>query len=102
MANVFDDFAFDQFWKPSAYAEREYVDTSVTDELVAAVERELGYTLPASYVEFMRHQNGGIPKKTCHWMDAPTTWASDHIAIHGMCSIGREKRQMRKRSINGA
>ncbi len=58
---------------------------------MAAVEHELGYTLPASYVALMRSQNGGIPRKTRHRTKERTSWASDHIAIAGIFSIGREK-----------
>ena len=58
-ATIFGDFDMEQFWEPSEYAEKEYVGAPFTDEQVAALERELAYTLPASYVEFMRYQNGG-------------------------------------------
>lgn len=91
MPKVFDDFNIDQFWERSEYAEQEYVSAPFTDEEVVVLERELGYALPASYVEFMRHQNGGIPKKTNHRTAERTSWASDHIAIVGIFSIGREK-----------
>ena len=63
MAKVFADFDVAGFWKPSEYALKEYVGAPLTDAAVAAVERELGYKLPASYVEFMRFQNGGIPRR---------------------------------------
>lgn len=91
MVNVFGDFDIDNFWEPSEYAEKEYVDAPLTDEQVVALERELGYKLPASYVELMRHQNGGIPRKANHRTKEPTTWAIDHIAINGIFSIGRGK-----------
>jgi len=90
MANVFGDFDIEQFWEPSEYAEMVYVGAPLTDEQVAAVERELGYQLPTSYVELMRRQNGGIPKKTNHRTKERTSWANDHIAISGIFSIGRE------------
>jgi hypothetical protein len=91
VATIFGDFDMEQFWKPSEYAEKEYVGPPFTDEQVAELERELAYKLPASYVEFMRYQNGGIPKKTNHRTRERTSWANDHICIHGMLSIGREK-----------
>ena len=40
MSQYFADFDVEQFWKPSEYAEKEYVGTPLTDEVVAAVERE--------------------------------------------------------------
>lgn len=91
MSNVFADFDVQQFWEPSAYALKEYVDTSLTDEIIAAVEREVGYKLPASYVELMRFQNGGTPRRTNHRTKEQTSWSHDHIAITGIYSIGREK-----------
>jgi SMI1-KNR4 cell-wall len=85
-------FDIEGFWKPSEYALKEYVGAPLTDESVAAVEGELGYKLPAAYVELMRFQNGGFPRRTAHRTSEPTTWSSDHIAITGIYSIGREKR----------
>lgn len=91
MENMFAGFDMEQFWEPSEYALKEYVGAPLTAEAVAAAERELGYTLPADYVEFMRFQNGGIPRRTNHPTKERTSWASDHIAITGIYSIGSEK-----------
>ncbi|WP_422929088.1 SMI1/KNR4 family protein [Singulisphaera sp. PoT] len=91
MSKIFGDFDIAGFWVPSEYALKEYVDVPVTDEMVAAVERKLGYKLPAAYVELMRHQNGGIPRRTDHRTLEATSWAHDHIAITGIFSIGRDK-----------
>src|SRR3954447_21641456 len=91
MTRYFTDFDIEQFWELSEYATKEYVGAPLTDEVVAAVERELGYKLPASYVELMKFQNGGIPRRTNHRTKEPTSWAKDHIAITGIYSIGSEK-----------
>jgi hypothetical protein len=91
MDRVFGDFDVGQFWEPSEYAEKEYVGAPLTNERVAAVERELGCKLPESYIELMRHQNGGIPQKTNHRTKERTSWSTDHIAIAGIYSIGGEK-----------
>lgn len=90
MSKVFGDFDVTEFWDQGGDAGEDYVGAPVTPEQVAAVERELGYRLPASYVELMKHQNGGIPKRTNHWTREPTSWAEDHIAIAGIYSIGSE------------
>jgi hypothetical protein len=90
MASIFGDFDIEQFWEPSEYAEKEYVGAPFTDDQVATLERELGYKLPASYIELMRYQNGGIPRKRNHRTAEPTSWASDHIAIAGIYAIGSE------------
>lgn len=92
MSRYFAHFDVEQFWKPSEYAEKEYVGAPPTDEVVAEVERELGYKLPASYIELMKFQNGGLPRRTNHRTQERTSWANDHIAITGIYSIGGEKR----------
>ncbi len=79
------------FWEDSNYAREEYVGAPLTDEALAAVERELGYRLPRAYVALSRHQNGGIPKRTNHRTREPTSWADDHVAITGIYSIGFDK-----------
>jgi len=56
------------------------------------VEKELGYTLPASYIWLMKRHNGGLPVNTCFPTNTPTSWAEDHIANTGIFGIGREKR----------
>lgn len=91
MTKLLDDFDISGFWEQSEYANKEYVDDPVTDETVASVERALGYRLPRAYVELMKHQNGGIPKKTNHRTKESTSWAGDHIAIAGIYSIGSRK-----------
>ncbi|MEW6252255.1 MAG: SMI1/KNR4 family protein [Planctomycetota bacterium] len=92
MANIFADLDVKGFWEPCAYALKEYVGAPLTDAVVAAVERELDYKLPAAYVELMRFQNGGIPRRRNHRTTERTTWAHDHIAIAGIYSIGSDKR----------
>ena len=90
-ATVFDDLFAAGFWEPSDYANAEYVDVPITAERLARVEQQLKYTLPASYVDLMRFQNGGIPKRTSHRTKERTSWAVDHIAITGIYSIGSGK-----------
>ncbi len=55
------------------------------------MERELGYRLPPSYIEFMRFQNGGIPRRTNHRTRERTSWSPDHIAITGLFSVGGDR-----------
>ncbi len=84
-------FDASDFWEDSDYARETYVEEPLTEELVRAVEAELGYRLPRAYVAFMRHQNGGIPKRSHFPTDRPTSWAEDHVAIAGFLGIGRSK-----------
>lgn len=79
------------FWDDCDYAIKVYVDAPLDDEIIASVEKELGYKLPASYIELMRRHNGGIAVNTCFPTQEPTSWAEDHIAISGIMGIGREK-----------
>jgi hypothetical protein len=89
--SFFDDFDLSNFWKQSEYALREYVSEPPTQELIASIEKELGYKLPASYIELMTNQNGGIPNNSAFPTDEPTSWAKDHVAITGIFGIGRDK-----------
>ena len=88
---MFDGFDFENFWNDTQYAQETYVDNPPSDELIADVEQELGYNLPASYIWLMKQHNGGIPVNTCFPTNTPTSWAEDHVAIAGILGIGREK-----------
>ena len=90
MAKPFSDFDLTEFWEDSEYAREEYVGEHPSDELIASVEAELGYRLPASYIELMKSQNGGIPRNCCFPTEEQTSWAEDHVAITGILGIGRE------------
>lgn len=91
MLTFFADFDLTDFWEQSEYAATNYVSEPLTDELIGSVEQELGYKLPAAYVELMGNQNGGIPKNTAFPTAERTSWAEDHAAIHGILGIGRKK-----------
>ena len=91
MNTIYGDLNVPGFWKDSDYANEEYVGDSLTDEMVKSVEDELGYKLPQSYIELMRYQNGGMPKRTNHRTNEPTSWANDHIAISGIFGLDRKK-----------
>ena len=38
----------------------QYTEEAPSDELIASVEQELGYKLPASYIWLMKRHNGGV------------------------------------------
>ncbi|MBL7632551.1 SMI1/KNR4 family protein [Frankia nepalensis] len=88
---IFPDIDLDGFWDDNEYAVREYVDAPPSAAVIASVEAELGYRLPASYVALMRAHNGGMPHRTCCPAPNRTTWARGHVAVHGIMGIGREK-----------
>ena len=87
----FEGFDLTNFWDDNWYALKEYVSDPPSDELIASVEEELGYKLPAAYIWLMKQHNGGIPVNTCYPCDEPTSWADDHVAITGIFGIGWEK-----------
>lgn len=91
MPSYFNDFDFSHFWDDDQYALKEYVDKAPSDADIAKIEAELGYKLPASYIQLMKMHNGGIPVKTCFPTTEPTSWAEDHIAVTGLFNIGFEK-----------
>lgn len=43
----------------------EYAGPPLTDELVRDAEEMLGYKLPAAYLDLLRSQNGGLPRRRC-------------------------------------
>ena len=85
------DFDAQHFWEDSAYAAEAYTEPWPADELLARVEADLGYRLPAFYVALMRVRNGGVPVNTCFPTTEATGWADHHIAITSICGIGYEK-----------
>lgn len=85
----FENFDLADFWKEDPEFAREYLGEPLTDELLAGIEDELGFKLPAAYVALMRRQNGGLPARTGHRTASPTSWASDHVAVTGIFGIGR-------------
>lgn len=91
MPQPFADFDLSNFWEPSDYATKAYIDEPVTPSLIADVERELGVKLPAAYVALMSTQNGGIPRNCCFPTTERTSWSADHVAITGIAGIGRMK-----------
>lgn len=87
----FKDFDFTDFWYESTYSQRDYIEEFPDDGIITSVEEELGYKLPASYIELMRIQNGGLVEKDCFPTAEGTSWAHDHVAITGIMGIGRQK-----------
>ncbi|MNB99627.1 SMI1 / KNR4 family protein [compost metagenome] len=88
---AFEGMDLEAFWDDSDYALESYVSDPPDDELIASVEQELGYKLPASYITLMKQHNGGVPYNTCFPTNVPTSWADDHAAITGILGIGRDK-----------
>lgn len=90
-ARPFDGFDLTDFWEDSDYARDEYVEPQPSDEMIASIEAELGYKLPSAYIALCRFQNGGIAARGSFRTNKRTSWAEDHVAIHGIGAIGRKK-----------
>jgi hypothetical protein len=88
---IYGDFDISDLWLDDDFALEKYVGEPLTDALLGAIEQELGYRLPRSYVELMRVQNGG-------WL-ARTTYRTKHqdIEVNGIYGINRSK----SRSLGG-
>ena len=91
MPIIFGDFDVTDFWEDSDYARKNYVDAPPSQEEIEAVECELGYALPKSYIELARFQNGGMPRKVCHRTQEETSCGDGYVEICGIFSVGREK-----------
>ncbi|MGI4870611.1 MAG: SMI1/KNR4 family protein [Janthinobacterium lividum] len=87
----FKDVDLMNFWDDDEYALRTYVSAAPSPELIASLEAELGYKLPASYIGLMQERNGGVPRNTCFPTTEPTSCADDHVVISGILGIGRTK-----------
>jgi hypothetical protein len=88
---AFNGFDISNFWHDSEYARKEYVSEPLSDDLISSVEAELDVRLPASYLELMKTQNGGIPRNTCFPTKTPTYFAKDHVGITGILGVGRRQ-----------
>lgn len=89
----FNNFDHAQLWDDCEYSLEKYVEEPPSETLIREIEAELGYKLPASYIELMKLHNGGIlaSVKSCFPCDESTSWSSDHVAVNGIAGIGRAK-----------
>jgi hypothetical protein len=88
MAANLSGFDFRDFWSSGEYADT-LTEPAPTEETVSQLESELGYRLPAAYVELARNRNGGLPKNCYHASPSETSYgAEDHIEIAEIYSIG--------------
>lgn len=62
----------------------------LTDRMIRAAERKLGYRLPKSYLRLLRLKNGASLARECFPTKARTSWADDHVQINGIYGIGGE------------
>jgi hypothetical protein len=68
-------------------ASDHYTGPPLTDALVGAAERALGYTLPPSYLRLLRVKNGGVPRRQCY-PTGGTSWSDNHVRVVTLFGIG--------------
>ncbi len=52
----------------------DLIGESPSDELIAEIEKELDYKLPASYIWLMKQHNGGLVNKTDFLVTVSNSW----------------------------
>ena len=86
MSNL-KDFDWTRFWNDVDYAFESYIGKPVTDKDIKDAEAELGYTLPAAYIELLNNHNGGVLNKNCFINNE-----GDCVYITGIYGIDRDKK----------
>lgn len=84
---MFEGYDFSGFWDDSDYSRMKYIDETPDDKLITAVEAELGYKLPESYIWLMKQHNGGVLKKNLFYMNDDET----PYVVTGILSLGWKK-----------
>ena len=86
MSNL-KDFDWTGFWNDVDYAFESYIGKPVTDKDIKDAEAELGYTLPAAYIELLNNHNGGVLNKNCFINNE-----GDCVYVTGIYGIDRDKK----------
>lgn len=85
---MFEDFDFTDFWNDDV-ENMDLIGEPPSDELIAEIEKELGYKLPASYIWLMKQHNGGLIKKTDFLVTISNSWkivwVTKFIKINSIC-----------------
>lgn len=85
---MFEDFDFTDFWNDDV-ENMDLIGESPSDELIAEIEKELDYKLPASYIWLMKQHNGGLLNKTDFLVTVSNSWKligiTSFIKINSIC-----------------
>ena len=81
------EFNWTGFWNDVDYAFESYIGKPVTDKDIKDAEAELGYTLPAAYIELLKHHNGGVLHKNCFINND-----GESVNLTGIYGIDRDKK----------
>lgn len=86
MSNL-KNFDWNGFWNDVDYAFESYIGKPVTDKDIKDAESELGYILPAAYIELLNNHNGGVLNKNCFINNN-----GDCVYVTGIYGIDRDKK----------
>ncbi|WP_311573844.1 SMI1/KNR4 family protein [Veillonella parvula] len=86
MSNL-KDFDWTGFWNDVDYAFESYIGKPVTDKDIKDAESELGYRLPAAYIELLNNHNGGVLNKNCFINND-----GECVYVTGIYGIDRDKK----------
>lgn len=81
----------ENLWNDSKYSIEEYISDPFDLEMLKEIEETLGYKLPSSYIELMKEHNGGLLNRDCCPCNQSTSWANNHVGVHGIYGIGKSK-----------
>lgn len=72
------------------------VQPDLTDQAILEAERLLNVTLPASLLDLLHQQNGGlvVSGREAFPTSQATSWASDHVPFDNVMGIGRRERTL--------
>ena len=83
----------DGFWDDSHPDAHLYISEQPTDDLIASIEEQLVFKLPASYVDQMKLHNGGVPRRRYFPAEEDLNGGGQEIEITGIFGIGRDKKK---------
>ncbi|MEW6734108.1 MAG: SMI1/KNR4 family protein [Acidobacteriota bacterium] len=75
----------DYFWLPPA---PEFTHSPLTDEQIEEAQERLAVSLPQTYIEILKVQNGGYLRYDTHPTSVATQWAEDHVMVDHIMGIG--------------
>jgi hypothetical protein len=69
----------------------DWVGPKFCEAMAARAEAALEVSLPESYLNLLRLQNGGVLRKTRFLTEFPTSWAPDHFQVDVIMGIGYDE-----------
>ena len=87
---MFEGFDFEGLWNNNPEVIRAGQGPDLTDEMILAVERELGYKLPEAYIWLMKRRNGGFLKRTDFLLGYELPVVGDRTMIRQLYQINMD------------